>query len=118
MTEYELTSLGYEAGQLIQAEEGTFFTVLFGYLLAAHFLGDKVSSRQLLIFNGMYLATILGLVFNMWIQWNEMYKWLQLTHKEPVGTAQLHIGGAVLIYVSLVLASVYFMWTVRHPKTE
>lgn len=31
MTEYELTSLGYTAGQLIQAEEGTFFTVLFAY---------------------------------------------------------------------------------------
>ena len=118
MTEYELMSLGYTAGQMIQAEEATFFTVLFGYLLAAHFLGDKVSVRHLLIFNGMYLATIFGLVFNMWIQWNEMYRWAELAQGESVGVAQPHIVGAMLIYVGLVLASLYFMWSVRHPETK
>ena len=116
MTEYEIISLGYTAGQMIQAEEGTFFTVLFGYLLAAHFLGDKLSVRQLLIFNGMYLATILGLVFNMWIQWNETYKWIEMAQDAHTAIAQPHIVGAMLIYVSLVLASLYFMWTVRHSK--
>ena len=118
MTEYEITSLGYVASQVLQAEEGTFFTVLFGYLLAAHFLGDKISNRQLLIFNGMYLATILGLVFNMWLQWNEIYKWVQLAQDAPIGATQPHIIGAMLVYVSLVLGSLYFMWTVRYPKTE
>jgi hypothetical protein len=101
---------------VIQAEEGTFFTVLFGYLLAAHFLGDKLSVKQLLIFNGMYLATILGLVFNMWGGWNDMYKWFAMARDAPTATVQPHIVGAMLIYVSLVLASLYFMWTVRHSK--
>lgn len=123
MTEFELYSLSYEAVQIIQAEEGTFFTLLFGYLLAAHYLGEKISKIQLIILNCMYLATVFGLVFNMWIAWGDTYRWLRAAETGAIPELivvgfQPHIIGAITIYIALVMASLYFMVTVRKPKTE
>ena len=76
MGEYELNSLAYESLAVLQTEETTFLTILFGYLLAAHFLGARVPKAQLIVFNAMYVVTISGLVFNMSMQLLDMYSWV------------------------------------------
>jgi hypothetical protein len=127
MTEYELTSLAYAATEALQTEETTFLTILFGYLMAAHFLGARLPKTQLIVFNSMYLVTILGLIFNMWLQWEGVYNWMnsatavasnQTIVIEGAASGEAHIYSAICIYILLVLASLWFMWNVRRAKSE
>jgi hypothetical protein len=127
MTEYELTSLAYAATEALQAEETTFLSILFGYLIAAHFLGARIPKAQLFVFNSMYLVTIFGLIFNMWVQWEGIYRWInsataisssQAIVIEGAASGEAHIFIATCIYILLVLASLWFMWNVRRAKSE
>jgi len=127
MTEYELTSLSYTSISAIQSEESTFLTVLFGYLVAAYFVGAKIPKAQLIIFNAMYLVTILGLTFNMWALWGDAYGWIsasaalsvgQKAMDESVVSGETHTYIANGIYLALIIASLWFMWNVRRAKAE
>jgi hypothetical protein len=127
MTEYELISLSYTTISVLQSEETTFLTVLFGYLLAAYFVGAKIPKTQLIIFNAMYLVTILGLAFNMWAVWVDMYGWIsastalsggQAAMDESVVSGETHTYIANGIYLALIIASLWFMWNVRRAKAE
>ena len=112
---------------VIQSEETTFLTVLFGYLIAAYFLGAKIPKTQLVIFNAMYLVTILGLTFNMWTLWVDAYDWISASAALSGGQAALdesllsgktHTHIANGIYLGLIIASLWFMWNVRRAKAE
>jgi hypothetical protein len=122
MTEFEFYSLAYESTQALQTEETTFLTILFGYLLASHFLGAKVSRVQVTVFNAIYLVLASGLIFNMWIHWAGTAHWLrEAASKNPFEAStdgDIHMVVATAVYISLVIVSLYFMWTIRHPKTE
>ena len=68
MTEYEVADLVFSRtmevqglGALFQAQLDSsgeliqqFMTVLFGYLVAAHFIGADLSKRQVVIFSSLY----------------------------------------------------------------
>jgi len=121
MTEYEFYSLGYESMQALQTEETTFLTILFGYLLTSHFLGAKVSIIQLTVFNTIYIVLMSGLSFNMWIHWGATVSWFRGSGNssplEAITNGNVHMIVASLMHVSLLIASLYFMWSVRHSKT-
>jgi hypothetical protein len=137
MTEYEIADIALsKAMQLqgalsqVQVQQGTmgdgiqlFMGVLFGFLAAAHFVGAELERRQALIFSGLYI---------LWQFWTlaaisaRGALMLELT----ANVAELRGSSGILdanlpvfLVVSLMFvlpgalcASLYFMWSVRHPK--
>ena len=134
MTEYEIADLAASTQAIFwqqwQVAQGSFenmlsimerlITVLFGYLIVAHFIGAKLSRVQAGIMTALYLFwlsrlfMVLGLLAN-----NANIIFDEMRKISPIFTVS--IPSLLMLYFllsMLTLASLYFMWSVRHPKTE
>jgi len=139
MTEYELADLAFSKAFQIQGL-GTiilgvisaigdavqqYMTVLFAYMAAAHFIGASLENRQAVIF------TILYLLWQFWTLIVLGLRSLGLTTtmaninaleegaaEIPIVFPQFITASSLMLLLVALFASLYFMWTVRHPKTE
>jgi hypothetical protein len=134
MTEYEIADLAVSTQAIFwqqwQVAQGAFqnmltimerlITVLFGYLLVAHFIGAKLSRVQAGIMTALYLFwvsrlfMVLGLLAN-----NANIIFDEMRKISPIFAVS--IPSLLMLYFLLSMitsASLYFMWSVRHPKTE
>jgi hypothetical protein len=101
------------------------FTLIFGYLLVAHFVGQKLSRPQTVLLTICYLAMTIKLSVHTIIQGflaeQFMNEYLLVIGREqgppPALQAWLTIDTPVWYFV-YIIASLYYMWSVRHPKTE
>ena len=122
MSEADLWMIAIETTHALQTEETTFLTVLFGYLIAAYGLGAKVTRRQVMVFNAIYLVIICGLLYNMYDFWMQADRWVARAMEADFGITDesLVLRGRLttLACASMVLGSLYFMWSIRNPKTE
>ena len=141
MTEFELASLTlYKAEavrQQIEIVQGLaasleikfngFTTLLFGFVLVAYFAGKNLSKNQVTILTVLYLATIAQYVVTYLLSGlgivSATSQLAELNHESGTQLAGIiatparyYFGAAV--QVSCVLASIYFMWSVRHPKSD
>jgi hypothetical protein len=138
MTEYEIADLAasrafeFQGGlslfqtQIAMIADGIqqYMSILFSYIVAAFFIGENLGRRQVWIFTTLYV---------MWQAWliaaigGRSYL-LQLIAKDlqeatdNSGALAYLPSALTLTALSLLLAalfaSLYFMWSVRHPKTE
>ena len=117
MTEAE----AYELALMASANGVTSFTVYitftFGYLAAAYFAGDKLTTSQVVTVSALYLFSALSAMLNL------------ISDLDYMGTALSHapnlapegaLNGAEFwtAYMSIlmgvgILASLYFMWSIR-----
>lgn len=137
MTEYELAdialstqSLFWQQAQtsaaiveLIQAVIDRIATLLFGFLTVTYLVGPKLSRGQATLFSVLYLFWQLRLVFIS----GELFRRLEVVNLEMAHSGQVEIEQmswmtqglpTVLLLLICVAASVYFMWSIRHPKEE
>ncbi len=134
MTEYEIADLAVSTQELFiqqwQLGQGAaervfdltqqFGNLLFGYLIVAYFVGAKLTKVQLAILNVLYLiwqlrifVTLSIVSGNADILLGEMRKISpELTPDAP------SVSSAFALLTILILASLYFMWSIRHPKKE
>jgi hypothetical protein len=134
MTEYEIADLAVSTQAIFfqqwEVAQGLgervfdlmqqFGNLLFGYLIVAYFVGVKLTKVQLAILNVLYLIwqlrifLILSIVGgNAGILLGEMREISpELT---PTGPSLLP---SIALLSCLILASLYFMWSIRHPKKE
>jgi hypothetical protein len=150
MTEYEIADLALSSAELITSQYAIgqnqgglvvdnltlFYSLLFGYLLAAYAVGKKLSTVQAAILTVLYLAAV---IYNRFFgfmllsesmlgvsSWDQM---MQATSPSEVATAaisspamtadQSGVLAFVTVFVVLaVVASLFFMWSVRHPRDE
>jgi hypothetical protein len=134
MTEYEIADLALSTQaifwQQMQVGQGhmerifdcfqQFGQLLFGYLIVASFIGAKLTRVQAAILIALYLFWLvrLAIVFNLvWITAQNTLGELRKISPDynPVVPS---IWGVYSLLLCLTLGSLYFMWTVRHPKTE
>ena len=99
-----------------------YFTFTFAYLAAAYFVGTSLTRLQAFTVSGMYIISAMSAV---------------LTHQSDLSTYKIAMDNAGeyrpqdifsdpdfwSIYIGILLlagiaVSLYFMWSVRHPKTE
>ena len=134
MTEYEIADLAVSTQAIFwqqwQVAQGAFenmlsilerfITVLFGYLIVAYFIGAKLSRVQAGIMTALYLFWLsrLGIVLgvlanNANIILDEMRKISPILAVSIPSLLMLYFLLSILTFASL-----YFMWSVRHPKTE
>jgi hypothetical protein len=150
MTEYEIADLALSSAELITSQyaigqnQGSlivdnltlFYSLLFGYLLAAYAVGKKLSTVQTAILTVLYLAAVIYNRFYGFMLLSQsqigLSRWDQMvqatssselaaaTISSPALTAaQSGVLAFVTVFVVLaILASLFFMWSVRHPRDE
>ena len=142
MTEYELADLALSKqaeihglaslllSMLALAGESItqYMTVLFGYILASYFVGADLKRVQVWIFTGLYIFwqswTIAVLaVRGVGVQitndrLDELMVGSPRYNEIPTGVDSWLGGSLVLALLAALVASLYFMWSVRHPKAE
>jgi len=124
MTEYEILDL--VAGE--SAQTATQFTiylsVLFAYLVTAYFIGEKLSRPQAILLSGLYVFVNLSQAWGLSLTLNHVGELLNRKAEEISPLTEWEQG--YVTYGSLwpitmvvgVLASLYFMWNVRHSRAE
>jgi hypothetical protein len=145
MTEYEqatLTIMKYEHNLSVMARFDSqqemvaiygsiYLTLLFGYLVVAYLIGKNLTRVQVSIFNVLYCFSILGSTSiiaggyaGMAAYWEYSAILVQELGRErvfPMGEGLLSesfIITTMAINLCSLIASLYFMWSIRHPKTE
>jgi hypothetical protein len=131
--EHILNAMGqFDSQQEMVAIYGSMFiTLLFGYLVVAYLAGKNLSKTQVSIFTTLYCMSALGSMSimtgnytgmaSMWEYTDTLIQELGIERIAPVGDALISEGfiiGTMIINFGSVMASLFFMWTVRHPKTE
>ena len=139
MTEYEaaqlsisevmrvqgLMGIGQTQSELIQNETVQYNTLVFGYLLIAYFIGEKMTRVQVTILNIFYMATVSSSLFQLFFAGvaaislgNSIMALLpEGTQSNPTATIEfLTLGTSVA--AGIVLTSLYFMWSVRHSSKQ
>ena len=125
MTEYELLDL---MGSTIDGMGDCFtiyLSIVSGYLVVAYFIGDKLTLTQTAIIGVLF---IFGAGLQVWgIHAYQISIQEPLTQKAeiaPLTNYQQAVlnnnGGTIfaILMASGIIASLYFMWSIRNPKSE
>ena len=134
MTEYEVADLAvstqaifWQQAQVAQDYLERIFdvltqfgTLLFGYLIVAYFVGAQLTRVQVAILTAFYLFWIvrLGVVLNMVVVLSQFTLGEMKKISPDFDPALPSALGPFSLLFFLSLASLYFMWSVRHPKKK
>ena len=122
MTEYELLDLvgtwKADTGSLATS----FVSILFAYILVAYFAGAKLTRSQVVIVTILMLWHCSINLFQIQVNLQSLIEYHELIRTE--WSAPAVRNGMIMKWiiasgsVMSVLAVLYFMWDVRHPKRE
>ena len=147
MTEFELKSIEFMESErlinvysllqgqsdLLASDMTSFSTVLFGYLIVAYFIGAHLTRVQLWILNTLYVVTTsfgllimlanVGGLLGHWNTVNQLSREVGQVGATSSGTVNTVLSekfllSGLFVPVLLVLASLYFMWSIRHPNSS
>jgi len=120
LTPYELIDLGASMYANSATMYAIFLTILSGYLLVAFAIGAKLTSSQVAIVNTLYIVTSLTTLAAL-ASFNQVAMDFSLIAAEIRGVEKSLASYfpsyfIVGIDILLMLASLKFMWDVRHKK--
>jgi hypothetical protein len=138
MTEYEIADLALstqegirqqiglvqEQGSLAISSLSVYFSLIFGYLLAAYFVGANLTRAQNVILTLLYLSTLFlnrSAFLSIQLGGQDIIMGLMELYPDARPIFLLSDAGIVFniaVSAALIVATLYFMWSVRHPKTE
>lgn len=125
MTEYELGEMMHaQSGQMWQAGQ-MYFTLVSAYLVVGYLAGKKLTRSQVGVITILYLVWIATIVTGQ-ISAGKTYARLEAILFEMGSHAvsssdfetPITIYSFLLVQFAGVLASLWFMWSVRHPKAD
>ncbi|MGD2008158.1 MAG: hypothetical protein PVJ95_07790 [Cellvibrionales bacterium] len=110
---------------LSQANAATYIamllTLISGYLIIAYLVGAKLPGHQILLVNGLFLLASFWIAFPAFAAYERAAFLLSLTSEtfRSPRSAGMYIapGASVVVFSGAILASLKFMWDVRHPKS-
>ena len=121
MTEAELFEAGQFAYSNSLATFAIYITLLSGYIAVAYIVGEKLVGSQATIINTLYslliVTIIAAFVSFARIGYENAYLALEMSTQRKAGPVPLVAELAVVVMVFCYLASLKFMWDVRHTKT-
>ena len=91
-------------------------TAVSGYLLGSYLVGLCLTRFQAIFFTGPFF--VLQRLYDVWSLWILQKRELLWCHIWPRIGAPIDGRGGAHINVLGILASLKFMWDVRHPKAE
>ncbi len=120
MTEYELIDAINGLASNLATSQSLFISALFGYLILAYAIGDKLTTFQV-VFVSVVFAFVSATGTSAFLTMSTSIAELSVRHADATGSeavfsdygAMLGIPRAVMVVGALV-----FMRQVRHPKTE
>lgn len=127
MTEYEMGELLYNTYDTLWETSQMYFTLVSAYLVVAWLVGKKLTRGQYVIVTALYLFWVAGIIQT---QVFTGLSTLQLASSiasqgdlllKGYGSGTPMIIGIysfTVVMVCGVFASLYFMWSVRHQKTD
>ena len=124
MTEYEIRDLLFGYFSTMNDQAAMYFTLVSAYLITSYLVGAKLTTRQISIINTLYVLWVLGTInamYSMLAGLSEMYAQLEAASNVELdfkNQSSASVVGFLFVQVAGLLASLYFMWHVRHPKTE
>lgn len=100
----------------------TFVSYLFAYLIAAYFIGEKLTRVQTWVVTLLYLYVVVLNRLGAYQAFNDLGKLhAELAMLAPDKAQELPVTATLYAIqtfsVAAVIASLYFMWSMRHPKT-
>ena len=99
-------------------------SLLFGYIIAAYFAGAKLTRRQLIVLNTLYIFFELILFWSILLSSIYAYELqgdlLRLRGLPPINPLIMKgfAWGVFLGQVLSLTASLYFMWTIRNAQKD
>ena len=138
MTEYEIADLALSTQEGIRQQVGlvqdmaslaltslsVYFSLLFGYLFVAYFVGANLTRAQNVILMFLYLITIIlnrSAMLSIQLGGKDLIIGLMELNPDVRPVFLFSDAGIVIastVVAASIAASLYFMWRVRHPKTE
>ena len=121
MTEAELAEHLMAWFAQISSDADRYFTLVSAYMVIAYLIGKQLSLLQLSIINALFLLWVGGIVAGTFSAVDAttiiQSKLLEIGSEFNAGQASTGLYNLMAIYVGGVIASLVFMWSVRHPKT-
>lgn len=120
MTEAELYASLEQATATAASFSDSSVVVLTGYLLIAFFVGDRLSRFQTSFASLMFVSLYISYQVSIWGQLNRMghfnYELARLGSEIPTDRIYPHFSP--VISMLLAIGALYFMWSVRRPKSQ
>ena len=125
MDEFELRELLFATFEQMDSSATMYFTLVSAYLIVSFVAGDKLTRPQLAIVTTLYVLWVLGTVNTMYSMLTGALSVESALEKinatfdfgGGVGTSPT-VYGFLAVQIGGLIASLYFMWSVRHPKPE
>ena len=124
MTEYEIRDLMFGYFSTMNDQAAMYFTLVSAYLITSYLVGAKLTTRQISIINMLYVLWVLGTInamYSMLTGLSEMFVQLETASNVELdfkNRSSASVLGFLFVQVAGLLASLYFMWHVRRPKSE
>ncbi len=125
MTEYELTDVMYNIFSNMNEAAVMYFTLVSAYIGMSFLIGKKLTRFQLVIINVLYITWVIGVINTVY---SGLANALEVTQALDSMNAIITNQGSEIISISIysfmavqfggIIASLLFMWSVRHPNSE
>lgn len=122
MTEYEITDVLIGRFSSMTEQASLYFALVSGYLITAFFAGSRLSHLQVGVINCLFVVWTFGLIggYNTTvtavIDLEAALSSMETTSATASNT--IYAYSFTIVQVAGILASLVFMWSVRHPKAE
>ena len=121
MTEFESWEVLNALTSNLMQQQALFIGAFTAYVVAAHWVGRTLTTFQVFFISAVFtVLTLLGIRAQLWFMANinEVAQGMEtLIGGGGEGSQWLPTGFVILRFI-LVLGALFYMWQVRHPKTE
>jgi hypothetical protein len=108
------------------AAVGLLVTLISGYLVVAYLVGAKLSRVQVTTVNILFAISAMSVTGSVWqntydnlLARHHAYTYIpDMSGSVPTVLIILTPSGLALIWGCIIIASLFFMWRIRHPKTQ
>ena len=122
MTEAELITAAQAGWSNVISLIAILISVLSGYLVVAYLAGADMTRSQNVIVTSLYLLISIFILWSMFTlveRSNEMAMLaIDMSKQRTLGPKGYVAHPIAIVFAICTVASIKFMWDVRHPKTE
>lgn len=121
MTEAEILELVAVHGANAMTAFTVFISFTFGFLATAYVVGSQLTQLQTMVASGLYIIAAVAPSLTQIVYIQLMFRILEsgpnLGQGMPLLNGTFWVWAMSLIQSIGILVSLYFMWSVRHPRT-
>jgi hypothetical protein len=125
MTEYEMTDIIMSRYAQMTEQASLYFALVSGYLITAYVVGSRLTRLQVTVINTLYCLWTVGILGGYINTVNDTIELEQVIRSVWATTTAGNISDSTSAAYSFaivqtigIIASLVFMWSVRHPRTE